>query len=273
MHSKTRNSDPKKNSTSRYNPPQRKTVENNIQMLINEAYNESTPVSPIFFLVTHSVNVNAELEQFYNKKTGGAANSAIKLTNFQVGRGADHKIEEAIQKAIQVGDWILLENLHLADHWLNDLELIIAKFEKDICHSRFRLFLSAVQMDNCPHMILKQSVKVALQQPEGMKLKMQRFIEDFSLDKTWQKSPQAGLHKNLYFALSYLHSTLEGRRIFGALGWNIYSGFDSSDFRISQQQIQSYLEANVLQKESLILMLKYLFAQVNFSGKISRGED
>lgn len=84
MHSKmaNRSQDPKKNSTARYNPPKRKTVENNIQMLINEAYNESTPVSPIFFLVTHSVNVNAELEQFYNKSTGGAANSAIKLTNF-----------------------------------------------------------------------------------------------------------------------------------------------------------------------------------------------
>ena len=38
-------------------------------------------------------------------------------------------------------------------------------------------------MDNCPHMILKQSIKVALQQPSGVKLKMERFIENFENDE------------------------------------------------------------------------------------------
>ena len=38
------------------------------------------------------------------------------------------------------------------------------------------------------------------------------------------------LHKNFYFALSYLHSVLDGRKVYGPLGWNVYMGFDASDF-------------------------------------------
>jgi len=56
----------------------------------------------------------------------------------------------------------LIENLQLADEWVDELELIIAKLPEEISSQKFRLFLSSVQMDNCPHMILKQSVKVAL---------------------------------------------------------------------------------------------------------------
>jgi hypothetical protein len=56
----------------------------------------------------------------------------------------------------------LIENLHLAEEWIDDLELIIARLDKDVTSTKFRLWLSSVQMDNCPHLILKQSVKVAL---------------------------------------------------------------------------------------------------------------
>jgi len=64
-------------------------------------------------------------------------------------------IEDAITKAAQAGDWILIENIQLADSWIDELELIIAKLDKEIQSNKFRLYLSSVQMDNCPHMILK----------------------------------------------------------------------------------------------------------------------
>ena len=39
-----------------------------------------------------------------------------------MGRGLDTKVGEALTKAIAAGDWVLLENLHLADEWLLELE-------------------------------------------------------------------------------------------------------------------------------------------------------
>ena len=37
--------------------PQKHHIENNIQLLINEAYTESTCMIPVLFLISHSVNV------------------------------------------------------------------------------------------------------------------------------------------------------------------------------------------------------------------------
>jgi hypothetical protein len=37
--------------------PQKQQIENNIQLLINEAYLESTCMVPVLFLISHSVNV------------------------------------------------------------------------------------------------------------------------------------------------------------------------------------------------------------------------
>ena len=77
------------------------------------------------------------------------------MHHFQVGKGLNKTIEEAIAKAAAAGDWVLIENLQLADEWVDELELIIAKLPEEISSQKFRLFLSSVQMDNCPHMILK----------------------------------------------------------------------------------------------------------------------
>ena len=73
---------------------------------------------------------------------------------FQVGRGLDKKIGDTISKAMQVGDWILIENLHLADEWLIEFDQLVAKLDEST-NNKFRLFVSSIQMDNCPHMVLK----------------------------------------------------------------------------------------------------------------------
>ena len=81
----------------------------------------------------------------------------------------------------------MIENLHLADNYILEIDQMIAKLDSESTHKNFRLFLSSVQMDNCPHMILKQSVKVALQQPSGIKLKMERHIDNFEAEPIWRK--------------------------------------------------------------------------------------
>lgn len=80
----------------------------------------------------------------------------------QIGRGLDKKIEDAISKAMQAGDWVLVENLQLAENWLNDLEIIIGKFQYEQVHQKFRLWLSTQQHDAMPAQILRNSVKIAL---------------------------------------------------------------------------------------------------------------
>lgn len=67
----------------------------------------------------------------------------------------DKKIEEAISKAVNSGDWLLIENLHLADNWLYELEIIIQKLPYEKVNSKFRLWMSSIQYDNMPAQILR----------------------------------------------------------------------------------------------------------------------
>ena len=107
---------------------------------------------------------------------------------------------------------------------------------------------------------------------------MERLIAPLNVPSPeWKKGPNNKMHKNMYYALSYLHSVLDGRKMYGPLGWNIYSGFDASDFAISEAQMIEYLSKSIPAENkdnpTQVSMLKYLYANVNFSGKISREED
>lgn len=61
-----------------------------------------------------------------------------------MGKGLNKTIEEAVVKAAAAGDWVLIENLQLADAWLDDLELVVAGLNKDVSNSKFRLFFSSI---------------------------------------------------------------------------------------------------------------------------------
>ena len=49
-----------------------------------------------------------------------------------------------MQKALQVGDWVLIENLHLADDYILEIDQMIAKLDSESTHKNFRLYLSSV---------------------------------------------------------------------------------------------------------------------------------
>jgi len=92
-------------------------------------------------------------------------------------------------------------------------------------------------MDDCSSHLLRKSIKVALQQPTGIKKRIERQIMDLEKDGYgFKRSPNNGnFYKQLFFGLAYFYSILDGRKEYGTLGWNVFSGFDSSDFEISLQ--------------------------------------
>jgi hypothetical protein len=105
-----------------------------------------------------------------------------------------------------------------------------------------------------------------------VKTKIERHFERLKEDVWKRNSENGNLHKNLFFGLSYLHAIVDGRRQFGPLGWHINYDFDQTDFDISEQIITSYIQSKEAQTKTLEVV-KYIFGQVNFAGKLNRFED
>jgi hypothetical protein len=245
---------------------------NNIKNLISEAYDDSDARSPVFFLITHSVNVLDIVTEFHQKKMSGS--SSLKLQYFSLGKGLEEVVEEKMTKAAQNGDWIILENLHLVDDWLSVFEEKLSKWKGAELNPRFRVWITCVPVDTFPANILERSIKVALQPPATVKAKVERMLMEQEKDGFFRRSgKQANFHKNLFFGLAYFHSILEGRKRYGTLGWNLPYKFDYSDFEVSNSQLATAMKANSPDALACLDMLKYHFAHINYAGKVQRVED
>lgn len=104
-------------------------------------------------------------------------------------------------------------------------------------------------------------------------MKIERHLETLK-EGVFRRGNETGIfHKNVFLGLCYLHGVLEGRRQYGPLGWHVVYDFDQNDFDISDSLLQSYLKKEMTVKYDSLGVMKYIFSNINFAGKISRQED
>jgi hypothetical protein len=130
------------------------------------------------------------------------------------------------------GDWLLIMNLHMEPSWMSMIEELILALGPDT-NPRFRLWMTMPQMDHCSDLVLKRSVKVALEQPVNIKMKIERHLEQQKEANLKRYGDLGTMHKNVFFGLCYLHGVLDGRRAYHSLGWNVSYIFDKNDFDLS----------------------------------------
>jgi dynein heavy chain len=86
------------------------------------------------------------------------------------------KLDDIIERVSQKGDWLLLENLHLASDRIPELQEIMGKLHTKDINNRFRLWFSTVAVKGFNVRLLQSTIKVALQPPYSIKLKMDRMF-------------------------------------------------------------------------------------------------
>nr|XP_036878224.1 dynein heavy chain 11, axonemal [Manis javanica] len=232
-----------------------------------KAFEESSPATPIFFILSPGVDALKDLEVL-GKKLGFTIDSG-KFHNVSLGQGQETVAEMALEKASKEGHWVLLQNVHLVARWLGTLEKLLERFSQG-SHRDYRVFMSAESAPTpnehiIPQGLLENSIKITNEPPTGMLANLHAALYNFDQD-TLEVCSKEQEFKSILFSLCYFHACVAGRRRFGPQGWSRSYPFSSGDLTICANVLYNYLEAsaNVPWED-----LRYLFGEIMYGGHIT----
>jgi dynein heavy chain len=226
---------------------------------LESVYRESKSTTPIVFILSPGSDPLTEIEKLSKLKGINADTKPLSL-----GQGQEKAAAEAINSAKQKGEWVILQNCHLAPGFLSTVEKTLDQVDSD----RYRLWLTSMPTKTFPVSLLQNGIKVTTEAPRGLKASMQKTYMTY--DNKFLEDMKDGRNitawKKLVFGLSFFHAIILERRKFGALGWNISYQFSQKDMSISLSQIKTFLEnySDVEWKA-----LHYLIAEANYGGRVT----
>ena len=178
-----------------------------------------------------------------------------------------------IEKGKTEGNWVLLQNCHLFKSWMPSLEVICERIREDPdVHPDFRLIMTSMPADYFPGAILQNGLKMTTEPPRGIKANLKRSYTNLITEDTYvscmsgKTNNQAAFNK-LLFGLCFFHATVQERRKFGPLGWNIRYEFNDSDLDTSIKMLRNFL----LESTDAIPWdaMRYMTGQINYGGRVT----
>jgi dynein heavy chain, axonemal len=232
---------------------------------LTRAYKDTSIITPLVFILSSGSDPIAGLLKL---AAGKDINMLDRLHMISLGQGQGPIAEDLIKKATKNGDWVFLQNCHLAASWMGRLETIIKEFqssESDI-NQGFRLFLSSMPSKVFPTSVLQDSVKITNEPPKGLRANIARSFADITTDLFDVHPPQGVKFKKLLFGLSFFNAIIHERKKFGPLGWNIPYDWSNSDLEVSIIMLK-----NILQESKQIPWdaLLYLTGEITFGGRVT----
>jgi dynein heavy chain len=233
------------------------------QQVLMSSYSDSTPQTPIFFILSPGANPVKDVEMLA-KKNG--IDPVKQLHTIALGQGQDVIAMNKLDIGHKEGHWVMLQNIHLMPRFLLDLEKKLDAFAVEGSNQGFRLFVSSDPSNSIPIGLLERSIKLTNEPPQGLKQNMKRAFTFFTKEDIEDKDPKI---KTILFALCYFHSVMLERRKFGAKGWNMKYPFSVGDLRDSAIVLNNYMEdpANAGGKIPWD-DLKFLFGEIMYGGHI-----
>jgi dynein heavy chain len=102
---------------------------------LSVVYKESTPLSPIIFVLSSGADPSNSFYQFAEDMRFTDRLAAISL-----GQGQGPRAEALLEEAMMKGMWLLLQNCHLSPSWMPNLDRIVDNMSPEKVHRDFRLW-------------------------------------------------------------------------------------------------------------------------------------
>ncbi len=230
------------------------------------SYNDSACNRPIVFVLSPGSDPMASLRKF-----AGDLGKADKIKLISLGQGQGDIAKVMIAKGLRDGDWVILQNCHLAVSWMPALEKITAAINPATSNPDFRLWMTSYPSPSFPVAILQDGVKITTEPPKGLKNNLQSsFMSDLiSAPDFWEGCAKEKHLKTMTFALCFFHANILERREYGPLGWNIRYEFNESDQRISARQLKMFMTDSGSDGPIPYKALCYLTGECNYGGRVT----
>jgi len=227
------------------------------------AYEDSTATTPLIFILSPGADPTDYLLQLADSKDKGGNSLRI----ISLGQGQGPIAERALEQAQRTGDWVCLQNCHLAVSWLPKLEQIVEKMQNDpdTVHAEFRIWLTSMPSGAFPVPVLQNGIKVTNEPPRGLKANLTRTFLDMSSEE-YESSTKPSVYKKLIFATAFFNALILERRKFGAVGWNIPYDWMNSDLKAAMTQVKMYVEEQeIIPWETLNVSV----ADITYGGRVT----
>eukprot|EP00505_MAST-04D_sp_SCG-Rhode-Island_P000545 Stramenopile-MAST_4_protein_545 len=232
-----------------------------------DVYADTNKSTPCIFVLVSGADPTELLLQLAKSKSYGERLNVISL-----GQGQGPRAEAMIKAAMGTGDWVLLQNCHLAKSWMHRLELVVFELieHAEDTNDGFRFFLTSFPAVYFPVSVLQNSIKMTNEPPQGLRANILRSFNLMVPEQTWEEfsKPDEKLRwKKLLFGIAFFHAMTQERRKFGPLGWNIRYEFNDSDLQTSIEVLRNFLLecGNVVPWDSLT----YVTGEINYGGRVT----
>eukprot|EP01029_Cantina_marsupialis_P005375 TRINITY_DN157_c1_g2_i1.p1 TRINITY_DN157_c1_g2~~TRINITY_DN157_c1_g2_i1.p1 ORF type:complete len:3733 (+),score=1529.44 TRINITY_DN157_c1_g2_i1:1436-11200(+) len=223
---------------------------------IEMIYNDMIAEVPVIFLLSIGGDPTDAIETLCKKRK-----QAVQCVS--MGQGQEPVAIKAINAAAVNGTWVLLQNCELGLGLMQQMEELLEKIE-DTVHQDFRLFITALPHPEFPLGLLQMSTKVTNDPPTGMRAGLMRsyavMVDQDRLERVDTKQ-----WRQLIYGLCFLHSVVQERRKFGALGWNIPYEFNNGDLNACLMFLEKHLYAGNISWPTV----QYMVSEVQYGGKIT----